>query len=847
MTTLLPIDAIKTQFITTLNSNNTLLLSAQPGAGKSTRVPLWLLDEWLVDENIKGKIYLVQPRRLAAKSIAYYLAQECGEKVGQRVGYRLRDDICVSKNTQLEVITEGILIQIIQHDPELLTTALVIMDEFHERSLQADIAFALLRDVQTGLNDQLKLVLMSATLASEKLISHLPDAVYLSCEGRSYPITIEYQPTKNSLYWRQHALNVIEQATFQHQDSILVFLPGSGDIRFMLNQLQGRLPSNIELCPLYGTLPLAAQQKAIQPSASGQRKVVLSTNIAETSLTIEGISLVIDCGLEKVACFDDNTLTNHLRLLPIAKSSAIQRAGRAGRLTKGYCIRLYSEEDFSRRPQEAPLAIKQADILPLLIEAARWGVKSLIDLPLLDLPNERAVDKSWQHLINLNVIDQQQRLTTHGEKVSTLSCHPRYAHMILTAATLEQDHNCSGLTRLACILAALLEHRDILPAAEYLQNSNVVNRVQFFLQTQKKQERHNPQFKTIWSQTKRLIKAVKANEVNELPLNFCGVLLAIAYPERIAKKRQQDGEFLAVYGKGLNIDQQDPLAIELYIVAAEIVKNARGLSVRLAAVVDINMLIAWGIVKESQQTFVHYDDKKQAVVAVRQTRVGSVVLDEKQNTKQLTPADIVPVWVEQIRKNGVDWLNWQEKDQQLLTRWRWLNSKNSTQNLPDVSSQGLLEQLSLWFVPFIDGILTKAQLNKLNLSQQVLTLLDYQQQQLLNELAPTHYISATGRRCLIRYSTVQDPIVSLPMQELYGASQGPTIGSNDKNSSVALILELLSPAQRPIQVTQDLAGFWQSSYKDVQKEMKANYPKHYWPDDPANAVATNKTKRHINK
>ncbi|GAA5137711.1 ATP-dependent helicase HrpB [Thalassotalea piscium] len=842
MITKLPIDSIKVEFISSLAKTNTLLLSAQPGAGKSTRVPLWLLTQ-----NFKGKIYLVQPRRLAAKSIAYYLAKECGEEVGQRVGYRLKDEVCVSKNTLLEVITEGILIQIIQHDPELLTTAMVVMDEFHERSLQMDIAFALLRDVQSGLNDELKLLLMSATLASNQLMTHLPDAAYLSCEGRSYPITVDYQPVKNIKLWRQHALGCIENAVKNFQGSILVFLPGSSDIRYIYNQLQTRLSADVELCPLYGSLSLAAQKKAIRPSAQGLRKIVLATNIAETSLTIEGITLVIDTGLEKVACFDDNTLTNHLQLRTIAKASAIQRAGRAGRLSKGHCIRLYSEEDFSRRPQEAPLAIKQADILVLLIEAARWGVKSLNQLPLLDFPSEHAADKGWQHLVNLKIVDREHRLTEHGDKVSQLSCHPRYGHMILIASQLEQQHNCFGLAQLACLLAALLEQHDTLSSSQPLQSGNIVNRVEYFIQEQARKDVNTPQLKRLQAQVNRLIKAAKVNKANELPLKFCGELLAIAYPERIAKKREQDGEFLAAYGKGLIVEPHDSLAQAPFIVAAEIVKNNRGLSVKTAAQADINTLLTWKVVTHNKQIYVHYSNKKQAIEALAQKRIGAIVLEEKKLNERLSSAEIIAVWQQQLIKNGIEWLNWQVKDLQLLMRWRWLNRCNKQLNLPDVSVKGLLDQLSLWFLPFLDGVLSKTQLDKLNLSEQLLTLLDYQQQQILNKLAPTHFISATGRRCVIRYSIDKNPTVSLPMQDLYGMNEGPRIGGTNANTSVALVLEMLSPAQRPIQVTQDLSGFWQSSYKEVQKDMKANYPKHYWPDDPANAVATTKTKKHILK
>jgi len=406
----LPIDKIKSKFLEKLTNHNTVMLSAAPGAGKSTRVPLWLLEFEAFNNK---KIYLLQPRRLAAKSIANYLAQQLGEEVGQSVGYRLRNDTNVSKNTRLEVITEGILSQIIQEDPELLDCALIVLDEFHERSLHGDLAFALARDVQQEIRDDLKILLMSATLSIDNLLTKLPDAVSLSSEGRSFPVDVEYMYDTHvskavvSAYtkknkWRDHAVKVCKKVANEHQGSMLVFLPGVADIRYLEDNLLKQLPHNMTLCPLYGDLPIAKQQQAIKPCAKGFNKLVLATNIAETSLTIEGVNLVIDCGFEKVVSYDEHNMTSRLNQQRISKASAIQRMGRAGRLEKGKCIRLFSKEDFGQMLEHSVSEIQQADLLPLLMQAARWGVTKLVDLPLVEHPSINKENRAWQALMQLN-------------------------------------------------------------------------------------------------------------------------------------------------------------------------------------------------------------------------------------------------------------------------------------------------------------------------------------------------------------------------------------------------------------------------------------------------------------
>lgn len=847
----LPIDNIKADFLSALNSHLTLILSAEPGAGKSTRLPLWLLEEnFGIQGKAHGKIYLLQPRRVAAKNIAIYLAEQLAEPVGQTVGYRLKNESKVSKDTRLEVITEGILVQIMQADPELENTSLIIFDEFHERSLQADLAFALARDIQQGLREDLSLLVMSATLATDELQQALPDAFSLQTSGRSFPVTVEYQPIKNIRAWREQAVSVIKQTLVAHEGSILVFLPSSGDIRFLAKALENSINEELIVCPLYGDLSLTEQQQAIQPCQKNVRKIVLATNIAETSLTIEGINIVIDSGLEKVAIYDENTLTNKLVQRNIAKSSAIQRMGRAGRLSAGHCIRLFNEEEFQRRSLQNGLAIHQADILPIVIEAARWQVSGLADIPLLDLPNDNVENQAWQTLINIGVVDDKRKLTAHGQEVVKLSCHARFAHMIILAKKLEQKYHRKGLAYLACFLAAILEERDVFSREQARGNSDIAQRIRFILSNQKSYKNRQ-----ILIQAKKLADKVKIdssnknfdkNESANLPVDNLGILVYLAYPERLLKRRNNAGDYLASSGKGVTLDSNDAFNNEEYLVAAHLTQFQQQLQIRLAAVVDIEQLIVWQLVKLNEHECLYYDEKSERIHAVKQKRIGAIIFAEKPANSLMNTEKVSALWREQVTKKGLTLLNWQKEDRDLLLKWQWVNSISNESERPDfpnVSEQSLIENIPDWLEPFVGNIKTKAQLAKLNVSEMLLSMLDYQQQQWLKKCAPSFYIGPTGRKCAIRYSLEQAPIVSLPMQEVYGLQISPTVG--ESNSKINLTFELLSPAKRPIQVTADLAGFWQGSYKAVQKDMKAQYPKHFWPDDPANAQPTNKTKRHM--
>ena len=839
VTTSLPIEAIKKQFCQALGEQNTLILSAPPGAGKSTCLPLWLLTlPSLADK----KIYLLQPRRLAVKNIATFLAKQLDENVGLTIGYRLRNDSKTSKNTRLEVITEGILTQIIQKDAELSGTALVVFDEFHERSLQGDLAFALTREVQTELRDDLKILLMSATLDTEYLSKALPDAQLLSSEGRSFPVEVSYQAPKSHLRWRDHALAVIKDKMFNHMGSILVFLPGVADIRFLVERLSTQQSGGAKICPLFGEQSLKEQQQAIAPCADGQRKIVLATNIAETSLTIDGIDLVIDCGLEKVAIYDSASLMNKLMQKQIAKASAIQRAGRAGRLMPGHCIRLYGKDDFERRPQHSVNDIQQADLLPTLIEAARWGVSALKELPLLELPSKTKESQAWQELQSLAIVDGKCLLTKHGEKVANLPCHPRFAHMILMAGKHGEQARL-----LACLIAALLEERDVFKGEQAKFDCDLNHRLQLLI---KANSHKNPLLTRVIQQANRLGQHMNLRfSANSLELSKAGLLLAYAYPERVAMARSSHGDYICVNGKGASVHEQDALATESFIVIAQASQRDNQLHVRLASQLSLTEITEVFAEQIKQQDIAKFDNKSGRIITRRQTSLGAIVLTEQPLKQAITTEAISEMWCQLVRKKGLSFLPWQGKDLALKSRWQWLNNYFPEYNLAAIDDNSLLAELAIWFAPFVGDIKSKAQLAKLDLSQMLLSLLNYQEQKILKQAAPAVYIGPTGRHCPISYDLERSPKVSLPMQELYGLTQTPNIGVlvgiNEQKQGVPLLLELLSPAQRPIQVTQDLVKFWSGSYQAVQKDMKSRYPRHYWPDDPANAKATNKTKRHI--
>ncbi|TKB45350.1 ATP-dependent helicase HrpB [Thalassotalea mangrovi] len=848
----LPIDSIKPEFIAALASHNTILLSAPPGAGKSTQLPLWLLQQQQDRAaSLDGTIIMLQPRRLAAKSVAMRLARQLGESVGETVGYRIRNESKVGKNTRLQVVTEGILARMLQHDPELEGVAMVIFDEFHERNLHADLAFALSRDSQQALRDDLIMLIMSATLDVEDLQRALPDAITLSSPGRSYPVDIDYQPLKPGFDFRQHALAVAKNALLTETGSILVFLPGAGDIRFLQAHLEEFISSQkldaIDVLPLYSDLSMQAQQQAIKTPGEGLRKIVLATNIAETSITIDGISLVIDSGLANMASFNQDTLSNELRRQPVAKSSAIQRSGRAGRTGPGKAIRLYGNEEFARRPEQSPPDILQLDLLPATMEVATWGAHEFKQLPFLDCPDEVTESRNWHTLEQLDIVNEKRQLTPHGKAVSAFAAHPRFAHMLLRAKYIEDHEGVDHLTDLACLVAALLEERDLLPYNREFYDSDLALRVHHLVARQYSDNKPNQAIKQrILAQAKQLARKLSFDSLmladDKLPFDYLGVLIALAYPERIAGRRPQGQGYLCANGKGARLHPQDKFVGEAFLAIANLHGTAQ--EVRLSAAISKQQIETYFAEHIITKVKLQFDEQRQKISAERQVCIEQLVLAREDAPDLISADTLVEMWCEHIEKKGLAILQFSDSANELLARSRWLASRTLTLDsleLPDWSEEALITSLADWLGPYLHDVRNVKALKALNITDILWNSLSYQQQTVLQEWAPQYYSSATGNRRRLHYTIDQPPKVSLPMQEVYGLTESPTVA----NGQVAVTLELLSPAGRPIQVTQDLAGFWQGSYREVQKEMKGRYPKHFWPDDPQNAQATNKTKKRM--
>ncbi|KGJ99373.1 ATP-dependent helicase HrpB [Thalassotalea sp. ND16A] len=850
--TTLPIEAVKQPILDALQSSAAIILSAPPGAGKSTCLPLWLLQS---QRFAQQKIIMLQPRRIAAKSVASRLAQQLGEKVGGTVGYRMRNDSKVSNNTRLEVVTEGILTRLIQHDNELAGVGLIIFDEFHERSIHADLAFALALDVQQGLRDDLTLLLMSATLDNQYLAKFLPQATVLGCEGKSYPIDISYHAPGNERNWRQHAVSVIRQQANIESGSILVFLPGTADIRFIFNALLGQLANDIDLHALYGDLDIKQQQQAIAKSEMGRRKIVLATNIAETSLTIDGISMVIDSGYEKIAQFNSDSLINELRQQKISKASAIQRAGRAGRLQAGRCIRLYANEDFQRRVEHSRSEISQADLLPLTIEVASWGVAQYQQLNFLELPRAVSEQQNWQALQALEIVDGNNRLTTHGNQVAQLPCHPRFAHMLIKALKIVSDDakvvkNVQGLLSLACLLAAMLEERDILKRERAFNESDIRSRL-YQLAGSVKRKASNIEYRIIQQARNLAAKlshlhprrvSLSLND-NDWPMEYCGLFLAFAYPERIAMVRNSQSSYLCANGKGANLADEDTLRGEPFLACAVLQSYQQKLQIRLTAPLQEQHIYQYFNAQISRHERLSYDEKQQRISSETQTRLGSIILSRQPSQSKLSAEKLTRLWCDYIQRKGLTILKFNAIALNLLSRIRWLNQYFEDLPLPKFADRELLLNIADWLGPYLFDVKKLSQLQQLNFYDILYNSLTFEQQQLLMRWAPKSYTSPVGREFSYQYSEQPHPKLALPMQQVYGLSSSPSVA----NGQVAVLLELLSPARRPIQLTQDLARFWQGSYKDVQKDMKSNYPKHFWPDDPANAQATTKLKKHLLK
>lgn len=822
----LPIEAILPQLQRALAEHPHVVLQASPGAGKTTRVPLALLAApWLRDR----KIIMLEPRRLAARSAAHYMAQSLGEPVGKTVGYRVRLDSRVSAATRIEVVTEGVLTRMLQIDPALEGVGLVIFDEFHERSLQADLGLALCLESQAALRDDLKLLVMSATLDGASIAALLGDAPVITSSGRSFPVTTHYlaPPLRASRdQVLQHVVAAVVRALREEQGSLLVFLPGTAEIRRVEQILRVQIDNaEVMIAPLYGELSIEAQEQAICPPPAGRRKVVLATNIAETSLTIEGIRIVIDGGLARVPRFDPSTGLTRLETVTVSQAAAEQRCGRAGRLESGVCYRLWSEGRHLL-PYAAP-EILEADLAPLVLELAQWGCRDPRQLRWLDPPPTAAYTQAQDLLQRLGALDHEQRITAHGRDMATLPLHPRLAHMVLRGQKI-------GAGAMACELAALLSERDVLRSGK-VRDTDIRSRMHLLRGMTGEAEFDRGALQRVKQSAAQWRRQLSISE-SDSDETLLGVVLGHAYPDRIAKRRPgETGRYLLANGRGAAFVQHELLADEPYLVIAQLEGSEREARIFLAAAIGVDQIERFFGDQILSSEFVLWDGREEAVMARRQRRLGALVLEDQPLATPDQEA-VVGALLGGVRQMGLDRLPWDKHSRLWQQRVQFLHRLEPTQ-WPDVSDQALMNTVEDWLAPFLTGMSRRAHLAKLDLAAALNSLLSWPQQRALDELAPTHVQVPTGSRIALDYNN-DPPVLAVRLQEMFGATDTPRIGGG----KVKLLLHLLSPAQRPVQVTQDLAGFWRGSYHEVKKDMKGRYPKHYWPDDPLQAEPTRRAK-----
>jgi ATP-dependent helicase HrpB len=838
----LPIEPVLPALKDSLCSRTSAVLVAPPGAGKTTRIPLALLDEpWLTGR----KLLMLEPRRLAARSAARYMAYSLGENVGETVGYRVKQDSKVSPATRIEVITEGVLIRLLQADPALEDVGLVIFDEFHERSLHADLGLALTLQTQSVLRDDLRILVMSATLDAEPIAELLDHAPVITSEGRSFPVETRYLERRAEGRIEPIVVRSIQEALVSQTGDLLVFLPGEGEIRRVHARLQEqKLGADVRVAPLFGNLPQEAQDLAIAPSTQGERKIVLTTSIAESSLTVEGVRIVIDSGLMRVPRFSPRTGMTRLSTVPVSRASADQRRGRAGRLAPGICYRLWTEqEDRHLTPRTTP-EILEADLAPLALELAAWGVTEPAELLWLDPPPAAAFAQAREILQQLGALTDNGAITSHGKSMSELGLHPRLAHMILSAVPMK-------LGGLACILAALLNERDILRSEPYTPNADLRLRLEALQTLHQKQpkDRQNgiPQYYEgfmidINACRRILIESTQWKRSLQLPVDSgehkdtatCGLLLALAYPDRIGQLRSV-GRFLLRNGRGAAFHEMQPLASTAYLVAAELDDQGQESRIYLAAPLELQELETHFKDQITEEALIEWERPAQAVRARLRKRLGSLILKETQLGRPDPEATMAAV-LRGIREEGLAILSWSKASSQLLQRLQFMHTVDPT--WPDASEEALLDTMQEWLAPHLYGIRSRTELGRLHVHEILEAWLSWEQRRKLDIYAPTHFVVPSGSRVPIDYSNPSQPQLAVRLQEMFGLLDTPRIG----HGSVPLTLHLLSPAQRPVQVTQDLASFWTNTYFEVKKDLKGRYPKHYWPDDPLIAMPTNRVR-----
>jgi len=827
----LPILAIAQELDETLNQHHAAVLEAPTGAGKSTLVPLILYTAgWLREQ----RLVMLEPRRLAARAVATRMAHILGEAVGQTVGYRMRLDTKIGRDTRIEVVTEGILGRMLNDDPALEGVGLVIFDEFHERSLSADLGLALCLDAQKNIRSDLRLLVMSATLDGESVARLMGHAPRITSSGRAFPVEVRYAKRRPENLDREVAATV-RRALTEDTGDILVFLPGAAEIhRLHRNLTETQLPPCTAVLPLFGDLSQSQQDLALATPAAGHRKIILATSIAETSLTIEGVRIVVDSGVSRRPRFDPASGMSRLDTMAVSLASAEQRRGRAGRVEAGVCYRVYTQASERELLASTPPEILETDLSPLALELACWGTQANA-LSWLDPPPPAHLSQANDLLKLLGALDTTGRVTAAGQTMARMGMHPRLSRMLMAAR--------GPAKALAAQLAALLSDRDLVKGQSGNRDSDLGKRVDLLnghavvgLEADRSTLERVRRLSSTWQRASVMPDALSVAPAIAVP--DIGLLLACAYPDRVARRRAETNRYVLANGRGATFQTVDSLSQQEFLVIATVDGGDRDARIQLAAALDKSLLLKH--FKESiiVKDRIEWDRRQSAVVAKRERCFGELVLEDSALTG-ISASATVEAMLAGIAEMGLNCLPWTSTATSFRDRvlfLRTIDTESGTVTWPDLSDAALMDTLADWLSPYLEGISRRDHLSKLNLTNILKNNLDYAQQKLLDKLAPTHLTVPSGSQIPIDY-TADGPMVSVRLQELFGLHTTPLIAGK-----APLTIELLSPARRPVQVTRDLSSFWNRGYVEVKKELKGRYPKHYWPDNPLVAQATARVK-----
>jgi ATP-dependent helicase HrpB len=828
----LPIDSILPALCHALRDGGNAVLQAPPGAGKTTRVPLALLRQpWMAGQ----RILMLEPRRIAARAAATYMATLLEEPPGRTVGYRVRQDAVVGRETRVEVVTEGILTRMLQSDPSLHGVGLVIFDEFHERSIHADLALALSLQVQAVLREEMRILVMSATLEAEPVAQLLGSrgspAPLLSSEGRAFPVETRYLQRAAAGSVEPGVARAVRGVIAERSGDVLVFLPGAAEIRRVAELLDDLRGAGLAVLPLHGSMPAAEQDLAISPSRPGQRKVVLATAVAETSLTIEGVRVVIDSGLMRVPRFSPRVGMTRLETVRVTRASADQRRGRAGRTGPGLCLRLWTEAQHRELLERGQPEIRSSDLAPLALELFAWGSPDPSELAWLDPPPPGAYAQAMELLQELGAI-RQGRITPHGQELAGLGAHPRLGHMILSAREL-------GHGAAACEIAALLEERDPLRRQGEASDADLRLRLEAVRRGRGSVAGHAidaPAVARIHAQSERWRKRLGLKPSGRQDGDAAGLLVALAYPDRIARQRGPGSpRYLLRNGRGATLGAGQALVTSEYLAVAAVDDREREARILLAAPLAAEEIGArFGEWIEREQ-IVEWDEAAGALRAVQRERLGAIVLREAPLAEPDPGAAALAV-LQGIRRAGIDSLPWSPAARQLQQRLGFLSALDP--GWPDVSDAALLATAERWLLPHLWGVRRREQLQRLDVESILMEVVGWRRREELEELAPPRWTVPSGSSLRIDYSDPAAPALDVRLQEMFGLAETPAIGGG----RVPLLLRLLSPAGRPVQVTRDLPGFWRETYFEVRKDLRGRYPKHAWPDDPLRAEPTRRAR-----